>query len=97
MVTAPSSSAPLMTPIGTRGGCPRKASPDGGKSTRMSSCVHRSPKATRCKRSSPPRATRWDWSSAPARSGGFAGMLLGSVGQGVLHHATCPVVIVPGP
>jgi len=29
--------------------------------------------------------------------GGFAGMLLGSVGQGVLHHARCPVVTVPGP
>lgn len=30
-------------------------------------------------------------------AGGFAGMLLGSVGQGVLHHARCPVVTVPGP
>ncbi|WP_436776444.1 universal stress protein [Yinghuangia sp. YIM S09857] len=29
--------------------------------------------------------------------GGFTGMLLGSVSQGVLHHAECPVVIVPSP
>ncbi|WP_342775371.1 universal stress protein [Streptomyces tateyamensis] len=30
--------------------------------------------------------------------GGFTGMLLGSsVGQGVLHHARCPVVTVPAP
>ncbi|EGX57291.1 universal stress protein UspA-like protein [Streptomyces zinciresistens K42] len=27
--------------------------------------------------------------------GGFTGMLLGSVSQGVLHHARCPVVTVP--
>ncbi|MGG7569329.1 universal stress protein [Streptomyces sirii] len=29
--------------------------------------------------------------------GGFAGMLLGSVSQGVLHHAQCPIVTVPRP
>lgn len=27
--------------------------------------------------------------------GGFSGMLLGSVSQGVLHHAQCPVLMVP--
>jgi len=30
-------------------------------------------------------------------SGGFAGMLLGSVGHSVARHAACPVVLVPAP
>jgi nucleotide-binding universal stress UspA family protein len=29
-------------------------------------------------------------------SGGFARLLLGSVGSQVTHHASCPVVIIPG-
>jgi nucleotide-binding universal stress UspA family protein len=29
-------------------------------------------------------------------SGGFGRLLLGSVGSQVTHHASCPVVIIPG-